>query len=248
MNYVIENMNKLNMSVDQAAGYLATFNTRKVENPSLNSSDYQDNKLPGIYHIKITRGILKLSAHFLRCIILKYNEFQVLMVKKMNRGKTKILRIQAILFALFILLTISLPKSAIANPAYIYVYPTNQGPSGIWVRVNGWGFHNYTLVTIYFDDKIVGSVNTYARGYFYIWFQIPETNAGIHTIIAKDAEGLTASTTFTVTKPRMTLPSTSGPAGVNVTISSTELGSYQMYTLKTVKIPESTTEKFCQVL
>jgi hypothetical protein len=31
-------------------------------------------------------------------------------------------------------LTISLPKSAIANPAYIYVYP-NQGPSGIWVRV-----------------------------------------------------------------------------------------------------------------
>jgi uncharacterized repeat protein (TIGR02543 family) len=96
------------------------------------------------------------------------------MVKKMSyRGKTKILRIQALLFALFILLTISLPKSA----------------------------------------------------------------------IAKDAEGLTASTTFTVTKPRMTLPPTSGPAGVNVTISSTELGSYQMYTLKTVKIPESTTEK-----
>jgi hypothetical protein len=44
MNYVIENMNKLNMSVNQTA----TFNTRKVENPSLNSSDYQDNKLPGI--------------------------------------------------------------------------------------------------------------------------------------------------------------------------------------------------------
>jgi len=46
------------------------------------------------------------------------------MVKKMSyRGKTKILRIQALLFALFIVLTISLPKSAIANPAYIYVYP-----------------------------------------------------------------------------------------------------------------------------
>ena len=48
MNYVIENMNKLNMSVNQAAGYLAAFNTREVENPSLNSSDHQDNKLPGI--------------------------------------------------------------------------------------------------------------------------------------------------------------------------------------------------------
>jgi ribosomal protein S17E len=42
-------MNKLNMSVNQVAGYLTTFNTREVENPSLNSSDYQDNRLPGVY-------------------------------------------------------------------------------------------------------------------------------------------------------------------------------------------------------
>jgi uncharacterized protein YoxC len=185
------------------------------------------------------------------------------MVKKMSyRGKTKILRIQAILFALFILLTISLPKSAIASPAYIYVYPTNQGPSGIWVGVNGWGFHSFTSVTIYFDGKIVRSTDTYGDGsIYYVWIQIPETSVGIHTITAKDTEGITASTAFTVTEPRMTLSPTSGPAGVEVTISGAGLGSYQMYTLKfdeivletplftdesgilpelTVKIPKST--------
>jgi uncharacterized protein YoxC len=186
------------------------------------------------------------------------------MVKKMSyRGKTKILRIQAILFALFILLTISLPKSAIASPAWIEIYPTNQGPSGIWVGVDGFSFHNFTLVTIYFDDKIVGSAYTFYGNFYNVWFQIPETNAGVHTITAVDAKGLTASITFIVTKPLMTLSPTSGPAGIEVTISGTGFGPYQMYTLKfdgiiletplfadvssgalpelTVKIPESAT-------
>jgi len=184
------------------------------------------------------------------------------------RGKTKILRIQALLFALFILLTISLPKSAIASPAYTYVTyitidPTDQGPSGIWVAIDGYGFHNFTLVTIYFDDKIVGSVYTAFDVNFHgVWIQIPETNVGTHTITAVDAKGLAASKTFTVTKPLMTLSPTSGPAGIEVTISGTGLGPYQVYTLKfdgiiletplftdksgalpelSVKIPESTT-------
>jgi len=59
---------------------------------------------------------------------------------------------------------------------------------------------------------------------------VPETTIGTHAITAKDAKGITASTTFTVTKPRMVLSQTTGPAGVEITISGTGLGLYQVYT------------------
>jgi phage shock protein A len=119
----------------------------------------------------------------------------------------------------------------VASPEYLSVQP-NNGPSGIWVVVYGSGFSKSTSVTIYFDDKIVGTATTSDYGSFWVFIQIPEASVGVHTIVARDAKGLTASTTFTVTRPRITISPTSGPAGVEVAISGTGLGPFQVYTLK----------------
>jgi len=87
-------------------------------------------------------------------------------------------------------------KVVVASPEYLSVYPDN-GPSGIWVKVYGGGFSKSTSVTIYFDDKVVGATETNEYGSFWVFIQIPETSVGMHTIVARDAKGLTSSTTFT---------------------------------------------------
>jgi uncharacterized protein YukE len=123
------------------------------------------------------------------------------------------------------------PISVVAEEVYIHTWPT-QGPSGIYIEVGGCGFTYYATVTIYFDDKVVGTATTTYYGCFWTFIQVPETTIGRHTITAKDEIGITASTTFTVTKPRIVLSQTTGPAGVEITIWGTGLGSYLVYTLK----------------
>jgi predicted nucleic acid-binding Zn-ribbon protein len=145
-----------------------------------------------------------------------------------SKKKSRILSLFTILLALIIACC---TVSVVSEQAYIYTSPT-QGPPGIYIEVWGYGFSNYTTVTIYFDDKVVGTATTNEYGYFSTLIQVPETTIGTHTITAKDAKGITASTTFTVTKPRIVLSQTSGPAGTEITISGVGLGPYQVYTLK----------------
>ena len=145
--------------------------------------------------------------------------------------KTSMLMLALQFLFVALLVAAGFSKVVVASPEYLSVYPDN-GPSGIWVEVYGSGFSKSTSVTIYFDDKVVGATETNEYGSFLTFIQIPETSVGVHTIIARDAKGLTASTTFTVTKPRITVSPTSGPAGVEVAISGTGLGPFQVYTLK----------------
>jgi len=71
------------------------------------------------------------------------------------------------LFITLLALTITCcPVSVVAERAYIYTWST-QGPSGIYIEVWGYGFTNYTTVTIYFDDKVVGTDTTDYYGCFW---------------------------------------------------------------------------------
>jgi hypothetical protein len=145
--------------------------------------------------------------------------------------KTSMLRLALTVLLVALLVVTGFSEVVVASPEYLSVYPDN-GPSGIWVVVSGGGFSKSTMVTIYFDDKVVGVTTTNEDGSFRVLIQVPETSVGVHIIVARDAKGLTASTTFTVTKPRITISPTSGPAGVEVAISGTGLGPFLMYTLK----------------
>ncbi len=137
---------------------------------------------------------------------------------------------------------------AILTPV-ITISPTS-GPMGTLVTVSGSGFADSSAVTIKYDGTQVTTTTTTASGAIPsgVTFVVPASAAGIHTVQATDASSNTASTTFTVTAPAITISPTSSPAGTQVTVSgsgfapsSTVTITYDGSTVTTSPITVTTT-------
>ncbi|MGA8091144.1 MAG: hypothetical protein WB984_01415, partial [Thermoplasmata archaeon] len=100
-----------------------------------------------------------------------------------------------------------------------------QGPAGVAVTVSGTGFSVTSLVGLNFDGVAVasssctvGSLTTGATGAFSCTLKVPSGTTGT-TVTVTDAGGQSATGTFTVTIPTVTLVPTQGLTGVTVTAS-----------------------------
>jgi hypothetical protein len=116
----------------------------------------------------------------------------------------------------------------VTSPAVV-LSPT-QGMVGKSVTVTGSGFSVNTLVgTFTFNGVTPGtqtctSQTTSATGTFSCTFGVPSSTSGAKTVVASGNDvgtvaGDTASATFTVTTPAITLSPAQGPKGVTVTVT-----------------------------
>jgi hypothetical protein len=100
--------------------------------------------------------------------------------------------------------------------------PTN-GPKGTPVRASGAGFAANSRITIAFAGAVVSTfpatVTTNAYGSFGAAFIVPLSAAGGQTVTANDAGGNSATASFTVTVPSISLNPTSGYIGNTITVS-----------------------------
>ena len=101
-----------------------------------------------------------------------------------------------------------------------------HGPVGATLTVSGTGFSASTpLASLVFDGVIIsgcssGSLTTGTSGSFSCEMKVPGTTSGT-TVTATDAGGQSATGTFTVTVPSITVTPGQGPLGANVTASGT---------------------------
>ena len=107
--------------------------------------------------------------------------------------------------------------------AKIWLDP-DDGVVGTELTIDGKGFYSDKVVTIYYDNRMLGTEAAAANGEFSYSFTIPDSTAGEHTILAKDAEGNSAEAEFEVV-PSITLSSTSGAVGSILIISGKGFGS-----------------------
>ncbi|MGD0396486.1 MAG: IPT/TIG domain-containing protein, partial [Nitrososphaerales archaeon] len=105
-----------------------------------------------------------------------------------------------------------------------------QGPAGVTVTVTGSGFSVLTTIgTITFNGatpatQTCTTKTTSATGAFTCTFTVPSVAAGTYTVVVSGSDvgtvpADTASTTFTVTTPAISLSLTQGPAGTPVTVT-----------------------------
>ncbi|MGA8543297.1 MAG: IPT/TIG domain-containing protein [Thermoplasmata archaeon] len=105
----------------------------------------------------------------------------------------------------------------------------SQGPTGITVTVSGTGFTpNTAIATFTFDGVTPGtqtctSQTTSGTGTFGCSYTVPLDAAVPYSVVATGSDGGsdTATTTFTITTPAISLSPTQGPSGVTVTVSGT---------------------------
>jgi len=100
-----------------------------------------------------------------------------------------------------------------------------QGPQGASVTVSGAGFSVSSPVGLSFDSVSIlscssGSLTTSGSGAFSCGFSVPSGTSGT-TVTATDLGGQTASGSFTVTTPAITVSPLQGPEGATVTVSGT---------------------------
>ena len=97
------------------------------------------------------------------------------------------------------------------------------GVIGSTVSVSGSGFAANSLITIKFDatnqNTSPAVITTVSTGSFSATFVVPASAIGSHTVASVDASSNSASATFTVTSPSITLVPTSGFQGSSVTVS-----------------------------
>ena len=99
-----------------------------------------------------------------------------------------------------------------------------QGPAGSEITVAGTGFStDATLQSLVFDGVAItscasGSLATTATGSFDCQFTVPTGTSGT-SVVATDPGGATASGTFAVTIPSLSIEPTSGATGATVTAS-----------------------------
>jgi hypothetical protein len=102
-----------------------------------------------------------------------------------------------------------------------------QGLIGTSVTASGTGFSVSTALTsLDFDAAAIsgctsGSMIVGATGSFSCNFVVPMVGSGKGTVSATDVGGQTASTTFTVTTPKIATSPGLGPMGATVTVSGT---------------------------
>lgn len=107
--------------------------------------------------------------------------------------------------------------------AEIWLDP-DDGVVGTELTVDGKGFYADKVVTVYYDNRMLGTEAAKATGEFSYSFTIPDSTAGEHTVLAKDAEGNSVEAEFEVI-PSITLSSTSGAVGSILIISGKGFGS-----------------------
>ncbi len=100
-----------------------------------------------------------------------------------------------------------------------------QGPQGATVTVAGTGFSVTSLVGLVFDTVTIssctsGSLTTGGTGAFTCTFAVPSETSGT-VVTATDVGGQTATGSFTVTTPAITLTLSEGPVGTSVTVAGT---------------------------
>lgn len=100
---------------------------------------------------------------------------------------------------------------------------TKSGVVGTELTVDGEGFCADKVVTFYYDSRLLGTEAATATGEFSYRFSVPESTAGKHTVIAKNAEGNSAEAKFEVIAS-ITLKPTSGAAGNILIVSGTGFG------------------------
>ena len=104
-----------------------------------------------------------------------------------------------------------------------------QGPKGVTVAVTGSSFSpNTGIATFTFNGATPGtqgctSQTTTGTGAFACTFTVPSLAAGTYNVVATGADGGTdtATASFTITAPAISLSPSSGPVGTTVTISGT---------------------------
>lgn len=115
-------------------------------------------------------------------------------------------------------------SSFVVTPLSLGVSP-GRGPAGANVTVAGTGFSVSSTVALSFDNVAVagcaaGSLTTNATGAFLCALDVPAGTSGT-AVVATDAGGQAAATTFTVTTPHLRVAPTRGPAGATVTVTGT---------------------------
>lgn len=124
--------------------------------------------------------------------------------------------------------TVTLPPAITVSPG--------QGPVGTSVTVSGANFPAGSTVTIDFDGVKVScgcgnqGTSVGSSGTFSCTFTVPSGTSGTE-VTASDSGGGSASATFAVTTPAISLSSASGAAGSTVTISGTGFSTSSPLTL-----------------
>jgi len=99
-----------------------------------------------------------------------------------------------------------------------------SGPAGSKLVVDGEGFYADKVVTIYYDNTILSTMTASPSGEFSYSFDVPDSTAGTHDIIAENAEDNFSDAEFEVL-PRITLNSEAGAVGSILTVSGTGFAS-----------------------
>jgi len=100
----------------------------------------------------------------------------------------------------------------------IMLIPT-VGHVGDSVYLTGNGFYASSTISTYWDSTLVNTITTNSTGSFAINFAVPQTSAGLHTIVSTDTYyGYSATSTFTVSTS-VSLSSASVTIGSQLTIS-----------------------------
>lgn len=107
----------------------------------------------------------------------------------------------------------------------IELYP-GDGAVGTMVTINGEGFYASEMATFYYYNGTrvnLGTKLATPTGEFTYSFNIPDSTAGSHKIVAQDAEGNSAKANFKVIPSTIVNP-TSGAMGDRVTVNGTGFG------------------------
>jgi len=99
-----------------------------------------------------------------------------------------------------------------------------SGPVGSKLVVDGEGFYADKVVTIYYDNTILSTMTASPSGEFSYSFDVPDSTAGAHDIIAENAEDNFSDAEFEVL-PQITLNSEAGAVGSILTVSGTGFAS-----------------------
>ncbi len=139
----------------------------------------------------------------------------------------------------YVYVTYSTSKNIVALAEFsvtageISLSPT-RGPVGSEITISGEGYAGNDEITVEYDDSeidiIGGDLDTDSDGDFVSMVLVPESAAGLHTIVAKDEAGSPAEASFTV-EPQITASSSSGTIGDSLTISGTGFSSARSITL-----------------
>jgi len=102
----------------------------------------------------------------------------------------------------------------------------SHGMPGTSVKVYGDNFTAEERVYIYYDENEIDYIETDDEGDFQVTFEVPESCAGYHTVLAEDQEDKYDYTEFEV-EPGLTVSLDEGPVGTTVTVEGHGFAEYE---------------------